>query len=254
MTAVAKVEELQGAPLRTIDDRSDAPGSIMGVISAAVDKNVPVETIERLVALKYRDEERRAAQAFFTAMAAFQAECPPIKRSGKVDFTGQGSGTRVKYTFAELDEIARTVNPILSRHGLSYTWDSTVTGTTLTCVCTVRHIAGHSVPASFVSPIEGTKGMSGPQQVASALTFAKRQSLSSALGLTTTDDDVDGASVEDAKKITDDQAIVLSDLIGETGADIAAVLRFAEVQKISDVRAADYRQIVAMLEKKKAAK
>ena len=57
------------------------------------------------------------------------------------------AGGSFKYTFADLAEICRTVNPILHPLGLSYSWNSHVSddGTRIRVTCTVTHTAGHSV-------------------------------------------------------------------------------------------------------------
>jgi hypothetical protein len=173
-----------------------------------------VDALERLAALHERMMDRDSAREFAAAMAAFQEECPPVRKTSTAKVVTKSGGS-YSYAYAELDEIARTVRPILHRHGLSYSWDSTLSesGAMLRCVCTVSHANGHKASATFEAPTEAvTQAMSPQQRHAAALTFARRQSLIQVLGLTTCDPDADGASEPEAK-ITPEQVLVLEALI-----------------------------------------
>jgi hypothetical protein len=77
--------------------------SIEALIAKAIDKNVPVETMERLLAMRRELRAEWAKEEFDKAMAAFQAECPIIDKSSKVSF-----GT-TRYSYAALDEIVKEV-------------------------------------------------------------------------------------------------------------------------------------------------
>lgn len=215
-----------------------ATSEIGQILRAAIDSKVPVETIERLVALKERIEMRSAAMDFNAALAAFQAECPPIRKTSKASITTK-SGGQYAYTYAELDEIARTTRPILTKHGLSYSWDSEVNGNRLTCVCIVRHVAGHSQTAKFNVSTETTSAMSDQQKMAAALTTARRHSLIQALGLTTTDADTDGAE-HSSEAITEEQAFEIKKLIETSGADAAKFLAFVGAKTVEAIPASKF--------------
>jgi hypothetical protein len=90
----------------------------MDMIDRALSSNATPETLERLLALQERWEASQARKAFDEAMAAAKAEIPVISKNRTVDFTS--SKGRTHYKHEDLAEIARTVNPILGRHGLSY--------------------------------------------------------------------------------------------------------------------------------------
>lgn len=212
----------------------EKPSDIGHIIQFAIGQNVPVETIERLVALKERMDDRAAAQEYNVALARFQADCPPIKKTSTAKIT-TNTGSSYGYSYAELDEIARTTRPILTRYGLSYSWDSDVEGDKLVCICTVRHVAGHAQSAKFALPTTTKSGMSDQQKVAAALTYARRQSLIQALGLTTTDPDTDGPRVDE--KVSPEQIVELLDLINSTGADMAKFLAYMGVTGLEDITA-----------------
>lgn len=225
---------------------------VSGLVRLAVERGVDVEILERLVGLQERVTERNARAAFFGAIAQFQDECPPISRSKKAKITTR-KGTNYEYTYAPLEEIARTIRPHLQSHGLSYSWtvDGVDRGLIVTCV--LRHIDGHEERSSFPVPIDTSAAMSDAQKNGAALTYGRRQSLVAVLGLTTADEDVDGAKQDpqEIQTITEEQAADLSALIEEVEADTSKVLEFAGVGSIGEIAAADYRRITRALEKRR---
>lgn len=228
--------------------------TVMDLMALALDKGGDaVNQIERLVAMKITLEDRHAAQEFNQALAAFQSECPPIAKTSTAKIVTKGGGS-YGYKYAELDEIARTVNPILSRHGLSYSWDSSVDGKVLSCTCIVRHINGHSITAHFTLPIDNASAMSEQQKVAAALTYARRQSLVQALGITTADPDNDGAGGESQKPITDDQALHLEEQIAFAEIDRERFLKYLGVSRIAGIPAANYTSALNAIETRKREK
>lgn len=226
-----------------------ASASMADLLYMAVERGTPVAELRELVALHGLMEQRQAQQDFAAAMAAFQAECPSIKKASTAKFSTR-SGGEMSYTFAALDEIAATVNPILAKHGLSYTWDANVQGGTLTCVCTVRHCNGHSTSSSIALPMDSASAMSSQQKVGSAYTFARRLSLTSALGLTTTDDDTDGRD-ERGANITPEQADTLAALVDEVRVSVPRFLKAFGASSFDTIPANRYAEAVQALEKKR---
>lgn len=228
----------------------DAPIQVGDLMRHAIDKGVSAEELDKLVALHERIADRMATQEFAEALAQFQEQCPSIQRNSVAKITSKRTGTSFQYRYADLHEIASTANPILSRLGLSYSWDSEATDTNVRAVCTLRHRNGHSITASFSSPIDRDATMnSGPQQNAVALTYARRQSLVQVLGLTMTDPDTDAPAAQ-PKPITEGQAADLEALIEESGANRDKFLKWMGVPDVALIDAADYGRAVDALTKK----
>jgi len=202
--------------------------------------------MEKLVNLYERLEDRKAHAQFNADFAAFKAECPAIKKTEQVAFGAVGSKTQ--YTLAPLDGICATVDPILQRHGFAYSWDSEVQEGLMRVSCTLTHSAGDSRASSFSCPFTTKAGMSDQQKYASALTYGKRQSLTSVLGLATTDTDTDAALAE---TIGAEQIADLDSLIDEVGADRARFLKFCGVKNIEAIQSHAYGAAVKALEAKR---
>lgn len=250
-----------GRPLSMSQLEEEAgPGSVVAqapisaLLHEAVRRGTPVAELKELVALYEHMEAREAQKLFAAALAQFQKLCPPIKKGSTAKIT-TSTGGEFKYTFAELDDIAAIVNPILAPLGLSYSWDMRLEKDLLTCTCTLRHSAGHAQPAVFACPTTTMNKVSDQQKVGGALTYAKRQSLVQVLGLTMTDDrDTDGA---DQKPISPEQLAELEAMFSkalESRPDEKKAERFRTrfftymgVEFLAEIPAADFKRAVSAL-------
>lgn len=224
-------------------------GDVIALLRLAVERGVAVEALEKLVALQERYQDRQAQREFAAALADFQSQCPPIPKNSTATIVSEQKGTKFSYSYAELDTIAETVRPFLHALGLSYSWDSTVDSATINCTCTLRHRNGHSITARFAAPVDSAGRMSVTQRHASALSYARRQSLVQVLGLTTTEPDEDGA--EDVGTITDEQQATLAALMEEVGADRGKFLNWLRVDSLASVRVAQYPAAIKALQQKR---
>lgn len=135
------------------------------------------------MALRKEMKSEAAKEAFNEAMAAFQSECPVIKKTKSVSNA---------YKFAPIDAIVSEVKDILQKHGFRYMTTMEFNGTNVKAICRVVHSLGHEEISSFEVPL-GTKTgvMSATQVVAAASTFAKRYAFLNAFGIMTGDEDTD---------------------------------------------------------------
>ncbi len=140
---------------------------------------------------------------------------------------------------------------LLTKFGLSYSWDSTTVDGMLTCTCTLRHSDGHEVTSSFSAPIEQATKMSGAQATAATLTYARRQSLVSVLGLAIADEDTDARGAP-SEPITEAQVADLESLITEVGADKERFLTYLQVENLTDLASTRFQEAVNALEAKRS--
>lgn len=125
-------------------------------------------------------------KSLYKALSDFQQEVPNIYKNAK----GYG------YKFADLGEINDIIKPILKKHGLGYA--QPLDGDKIKTI--IFHVeSGESIESSANIP-QGVqlKGMNDFQVLGSGITYLRRYSLSSMLGLIT-DEDADAAG-EQVKK------------------------------------------------------
>lgn len=163
------------------------------LIAQAIDKNVSVEALERLLAMRTQLKQEYAAERFNAAMAHFQAACPIIKKTKSVT-TKTGV---VAYRYAPIESIVHQVKHLIKECCFSYRIETETQSEYVTAVCKVMHVDGHSESSSFTVPLgTQTQVMSSTQVVAAALTFAKRYAFCNAFGILTGDEDNDARRVE----------------------------------------------------------
>jgi hypothetical protein len=172
------------------------------IILQAVKQGTPVETFERILAMKRQIKADEAKEGFDQAMANAQSEFPEIKKTKKAM-----DGQKVLYAYAPIDEIVNQVKGILSKNGLSYFIKTEMSEGKVKSICIVKHISGHSESSEMEVPLGNKTGiMSNSQQTAAAATFSKRYAFMNAFGIMTGDVDdesnlrVDDEVIEKAKE------------------------------------------------------
>jgi hypothetical protein len=226
---------------------------ITTLVELAIREKVDVGVLERIVALQERVSERNARAAYFEAVSRFQESVPEIPKSKRVNYVTK-TGARIDYNYAPLDAITRAIRTPLRVNGLSYSWDvDSSTNGVMTVACTLRHIDGHSERSTFPVPVDTAAKMSNAQANGAALTYGKRQSLVAVLGLTTTDDDLDGIepAQHSTETITETQAADLDALIDEVKADRAKFCRFFRIDDLSDLPAHKLAEATKLLEERR---
>ena len=238
-----------------VERMSQEPEEMSGLVRLAIQEKVPVEVLERIVALQERVTARNAEMAMAEALSAFQAECPPVPRVGKAVVMKNGM-KQYEYRFAPLDEIVRVIRPHLTKHGLSYTHDSAIVGGEVETACTLQHVEGATRKATFRGPVDNSGGKNPLQGVGSARSYGRRYTLVDVLGLTTEEDD-DGfgaASDRNPGTITEEQAADLRALGDEVGQEWGKFLSWAQIERLEDLPAAKLAQATRTLQAKRGGK
>jgi hypothetical protein len=119
------------------------------------------------------------------AFVKAQAEFPTIPKTKTADM-----GT-YSYSYADLGDTIEAVRPILTKHGLAFAQSAVTEDDKIGIETRIYHTAGHvEVFGPLYLPAGGDARAAG-----SAVTYARRYSLTAALGITS-DEDADGAGAE----------------------------------------------------------
>jgi len=186
-------------------------GGVADLIALAINADLDIEKLERLLEMKEREEAKTAYAAYVVAMSQFQAECPTVKKTGIVT---DKHGIEI-YTYPRFDSIMKTIQPHMQKNGLSVRFNSDISDGQVRVHCMVSHVGGHTDDSHFACPIETTMagGANASQRTASANSFAKRYGLMNALNVAGSDYDDDDAQILGAEPahITTEQAASLRD-------------------------------------------
>ena len=218
--------------VRQIEPQALVTMTPMDMLARAVQSGADLDMIEKLMNLHERWEAGNARKAFEESLAKAKGEIPVITRNA--------SGHNSK-KYADFAAIAKVIDPILARHGLSYRFRTTQTDKiSVTCVL-FGH--GHSEETTLSGPADASGSKNAIQAIGSTLTYLQRYSLVQALGLAAAEDD-DGKAGAGQPTITQEQADNLRDLIEANGKNTAKFLKWAKAERIEDIRADYYDSCV----------
>lgn len=194
-------------------------------------------SVKEMLAMSRELAAEQARAKFDAAMSAAKAEITPVIKNA----TGHNSKK-----YADFAAIAKAVDPIISRHGLSYRF-RTRQDERIHVTCVLAHEGGHAEETTLAGPPDASGSKNAIQAIGSTLTYLQRYTLVQALGLAASEDD-DGRAAGIGELISEEQARNLSDLIDEVGGGAPIYtknfLKFMKVDGISSIRASDYEKAV----------
>lgn len=156
------------------------------------------------------------------ALAMFQRNLPTIRKSETAEVQTK-TGGKYKYSYADLAAVSQAVLPQLGAVGLSWVTRPTVNEAgKLVLAYSLRHVSGGEC-------IEGEYPLSGgtPQEIGSAITYARRYCLCSVTGVAPEQDDDDAAAA--SRRQDDWEAAVPAPTASQAAnfSDLSAAIRKA---------------------------
>lgn len=216
------------------------------LLELAISKGADIDQLEKLMALQERWTKQQAEKAFNFAKNEFQANKPSLFKSKEVEFNG-----KKQYSYIPLGKIQKAIDPVLSKHGLSYGWRQTVENDgKIRITCVLSHVDGHSEETWLESGKDGSGSKNDIQSLGSTVSYLKRYTLTNICGLSSDDDD-DGESSEYTKEEVRE---MMRDKIVDLLADKEDKLSEDEVKRIDAIVAksehTSYKKVVTFLESK----
>ncbi len=130
-------------------------------------------------------------QAIFPALALAQGEMPAVKMNSQNPF--------LKNKYADLGAVIETSRPILAKHGLAIIQTPVSDGDKIGVTTMLIHSSGEWVEETIFINTSESKGLSSAQTVGVTISYLRRYSWASFLGLYA-DEDTDG-NKSDAKPV-----------------------------------------------------
>jgi hypothetical protein len=165
------------------------------LLELAINKDLDVEKLTKLVELRGKIEAEKSRRLFFEAMNRFQSLVPELRKSKPVAFG------ETKYSYAPLSDIVRQIKEVCQECGLSYRWEISDNKEEIKVTCLITHTAGHTESTTMTAGPDDSGKKNRIQARGSAIQYLQRYTLIGALGLATADADIDGiqpeASIDD---------------------------------------------------------
>lgn len=189
----------EDAPMPAVQSTAVTP---MDMLKMAVSQGADLDKLEKLMALQERWEANEARKAFYSALSGFKAEGITVGKDSRVTYKTDKGVT--DYVHASLGNICNVIGPALSRHGLSYRWDTIQAEARIKVTCVLSHELGHSEKVSLEGGADLSGGKNNIQAVGSTVSYLERYTLLAITGTATEqqeDDDGQGSESEMAGKM-----------------------------------------------------
>ena len=172
------------------------------LIQTAIDQNVDIVKLEKLMELEDKWRKNNAINAFNAAFADFQSQCPSVTNDCHKNIKTKTNGVK-KFAYASLSHFSKSIKPYLSKCGLSYRFEQDQENGQIKVRCILSHIDGHSVYAVLSSMPDISGGKMALHALASTITYLKRYTLSDVTGISSGEEDDDGDVADESS--TDDE-------------------------------------------------
>lgn len=184
---------------------NEATAIIQVIERAAMNPEVDIDKMERLLQMQERVLDRQAAADYSAAMAGMQTEIPSIAERGK---TNNGR-------YATLEDIVDTVRPIMQKHGFAVSFRIKTIDKGVEITGVLMHRGGHREETSMLLPADTSGNKNAVQAFGSTVSYGKRYVLCSLLNITTRGQDDDGNAAAPVKTVSPAQAAYLRSLLSQ---------------------------------------
>jgi len=229
----------QSAQIQQAEQVSESTAIISMIERAARDPAVDIDKMERLMRMHTDMLARQAKTAYAAALAAMAQDLPVIQERGEIRI---GSGKPQRYALWE--DINEAIKPVLTRHGFALSFRTGRDADKIVVTGILSHREGHCEETTMHLPIDSSGSKNAVQAVGSSTSYGKRYTASALLNLTSRGEDDDGKASGKSETITQEQADDLRDLIEANGKKLPAFLKWAKVERLEDVPAANYQACV----------
>ena len=165
--------------------KTEQVSPFMPIIAAAsTNGEVDPDKLLKLLEASRQWEADNARKAFFKAMAAFKKAPPKIMKDKK----GHNSN------YAGLGNVTQVISKALSEHDLTASWETAQKEAgPVTVTCVLSHEHGHSERTSLTAASDTSGSKNAIQALGSTITYLERYTLLAITGLSTHEQDDDGA-------------------------------------------------------------
>lgn len=175
-TAIAPAPE-------TAPAQSDTTAIVSVIERAALNPDVDVSKMERLLDMQQRILDRQAKEAFNAAFSAMQPDLPVIPKRGRIEVRGS-----LQSTYGKWEDTDRLIRPILQRHGFGLSFRTEEGEGRIYVTAVLAHREGHSEQTTMSLPFDTSGSKNAVQGVGSSLSYGKRYTAGAILNLVYEDD------------------------------------------------------------------
>lgn len=235
------------------EPRPDESTAIIQVIErAALNPNVDIDKMERLLQMQERIMARNAKTAYSAALAQVQPALPVVDRKGVISVPSKDGKAGHETPYARWEDINDAVRPVLAAHGFALSFRIGKDSDRVVVTGILSHREGHSEETTLSLPMDTTGSKNNVQAIGSSVSYGKRYTAGALLNFTTRGEDNDGADFP-GDWITEHQVADLTALMDETKADRTKFLNYFRIEGLDHLPRKRFSEAVKMLEAKRQA-
>lgn len=237
--------------VQTIEPRPDESSAIIQVIErAALNPNVDIDKMERLLQMQERIMERNAKTAYAAALAQVQPALPVVDRKGVISVPAKDGKSGHETPYAKWEDINDAIRPVLAAHGFALSFRIGKDADRVVVTGILSHREGHSEETTLSLPMDTTGSKNNVQAIGSSVSYGKRYTAGALLNFTTRGEDNDGADFP-GDWISEDQVDDLVALMDEVKANRDKFLNYLRVDTLAHLPKRRFQEAVAALEAKR---
>ncbi len=224
---------------------TESAAIIQVIERAALNPNVDIDKMERLLQMQERIMERNSKAAYDAAFSAMQPELPEIaERGGIKDRSG-----RIQSKYALWEDINEAIKPVLSKHGFGISFRTGQSDGKIVVTGVLSHRDGHREETTMELPTDTSGSKNAVQAVGSSTSYGKRYTAQALLNLTSRGEDDDGkaAGAAPVDTITEAQSSVIRELVEKANLATESFCKRWDIEAIPDVPASKFNEVVRSL-------
>jgi hypothetical protein len=209
------------------------------LLNIAIEKGADLEKLEKLMDLQIKWESNQARKAYHVAMAEFKANLPIVIKD-KVN-------SQYKSKYASEDALLNTINPELSKHGLSASFDFDQSNGAIKVTCNITHASGHRESVSLSGQADGSGSKNPLQQIKSTTTYLRKATFEAITGIASSENDNDDDGNGAVAYITDKELSTIVDMINAKEVNEDKFLEYMGAESLKTIKADDFKKAMVAL-------
>ena len=215
------------------------------ILELAKDASIDADKLQKLIAMKYADEDREARKEYFRHWGEMQADLGAVQKTKTV----KDRDGNLLYTFADIDNIVDACGPVIARHGFGWRFSAeTLENGEKRTWCIITGY-GHEERNYIDLPIMAeSKATNALQQRGSSGTYGERYAFKAGFAVVIAGEDNDAVSM-DVEAIVDNAPAIAAIQDSKTSDELRENFKhFYSAAQSDDVRIL----IMAAKDRKKA--
>jgi hypothetical protein len=240
---------------------SDSTALIQMIERVALNPDIDIDKMERLLEMQERILDRNAKAAFTSALATMQPLLPVIDRKGNIvihkkDMPKTAENVIQSTPYALWEDINDAIRPFLSQYGFALSFRVKKDADRVEVTAILSHREGHSEETTLSLPMDSTGSKNNVQAIGSSTSYGKRYTAGALLNITSRGEDDDGKLAGADSVISDEQLATLRTIADEVGGDLARLCAHFKIEALPDLPADKFDEAKAIMElkRRKAAK